>query len=294
MTLIRCPECSAMGSDKAAACPQCGYPRATGSPPRQSGQPSTGRRRKNRLPRWVFLAVGLCFAIGIVAAAINRWVFPNVPGVSSPAATPLPADELGERKATPALDRVHAARQLQERFDASVVANWHLQFFVRGPACDVLQVEAENVDLAREMMQAVGYGTVLYGQIVPGGVNAFAFDRGFKNVIFTNTKDRVAVAFGTPTITAGQAKRARLCTKAIAEGVGAPEGKAPAYSQPAFEQLSWANAKKGAQIFDASYALVGTIADVDRDQGIIAVHFTTGQTEPKLLDAVAKVWYVRR
>ena len=69
MTLIRCPECSTQISDKADACPSCGYPIARGGadhPDRPNTSPQSVAVVKAAKSRGLYIILGLflgCFGI---------------------------------------------------------------------------------------------------------------------------------------------------------------------------------------------------------------------------------------
>jgi hypothetical protein len=302
MVLFACQRCGRRIPATAGYCPTCGAPAPGRGPPQKlptlrepssTSPPIRPARPRGGFLRWLTgTQIGRLFGGGFVAAIFFSWIVTLVdqpaPAVEQPVAPPAPP-------ASPSMGRFSAAQDLQRRFDRSLVANWRLLFFVRGAECDVLQVEAETVDLDRETMVAIAHGTVIYGQIVPGGVNSFAFDRGFRNVVYTNARNRITASFGTPEMSRTEVKRARLCSEAEAatlEAESAPAGSD--YVSPAFAQLSWNLATQGRRIFDASYEPVGTIRSVDRARGMIYVKFDSGGVEPKLLESVAPYWYVEK
>jgi hypothetical protein len=61
-----------------------------------------------------------------------------------------------------------------------------------------------------------------------------------------------------------------------------------------WDQLSWQNARAGVKLYDYSGNHEATIRRVDRDEGLIVVRYRSGNVEPKLLDAVAQYWWVRK
>jgi len=61
-----------------------------------------------------------------------------------------------------------------------------------------------------------------------------------------------------------------------------------------WEQLSWQNARPGVELYEYGGKHEATIRSVDRDSGIIVVHYRSGETEPKNLVAVAQYWWVRK
>ena len=196
---------------------------------------------------------------------------------------------------TPAQTRMQAARSLETTFDSSQLQGFGLRFIVRGRQCDVLQVEGGEVNLHEQMMHALANGTVMYGQILPGGVNQFAFKHGFRRVIYTNEGDATYTSFGQPKLTRTELKKMQRCTDTIAAKLSAPEAKTPVPSPPAFEPLSWGKARVGTKLFDGAYKHEATIVALRRSEGIIEVKYVrSGAVEPKLLSAVSRFWYVRK
>lgn len=160
--------------------------------------------------------------------------------------------------ATPAETRMKVARELQSTFDTSLVKAFELKFVVRGPRCDVLHVEGYT-NLTDGMMQALANGTLLYGRVLPGGVNQFAFTRGFRQVAYSNEEDPTFASFGQPSLTRRQVKQVRRCTDAIAVTLKAKEAPVTVPSPPRFEPLSWATATVGRRLYDGAYKHDATI-----------------------------------
>lgn len=195
--------------------------------------------------------------------------------------------------ATPAQSRLAAAQELQSRFDASQIRGWELKFVVRGERCDVLHVEGYT-NLTDGMVQALANGTLMYGSILPGGVNQFAFGRGFHAVAYTNSDDPEFAYFGTPARTRKQVRQLRRCTDSIAAKLSGAEAAVKAPKPPRFEPLSWTNAHVGTKLYDGAYKHEATIVGIDRGEGLIRVKYVrSGTIEPKLLEAVSRFWYVR-
>jgi hypothetical protein len=196
---------------------------------------------------------------------------------------------------TPAQRRLAAAAELQRTFDVSVVKGWELKFAVRGRRCDLLHVEG-YVNLDPEMMDALAYGTVIYGRILPGGVNRYAFDSGFRDVVYTNEGNAAFKSFGESHLSRHQAQSSPLCTAEIAAGLNStPERPVIRPEQPKFEQLSWSNARIGAMLYDGSYRHEATITSLDPANDLMEVKYVrSGSIEPKRLSAVAQFWYVRQ
>lgn len=198
------------------------------------------------------------------------------------------------RAATPAEARMQAARELQATFDRSLVKGFELKFIVRGTGCDVLHVEGYT-NLTDGMMQGLANGTLIYGRVLPGGVNQFAFQRGFRQIAYTNEEDPTFASFGQPRITRKQVKQMRRCTDAIAAKLTAKETRPKVPEPPRFEQLSWATATVGRKLYDGAYRHDATIVSVARGKGLVHVKYVrSGSVEPKRLDAVARFWYVRK
>lgn len=214
-----------------------------------------------------------------------------------PAATALLILIAGSLEAaTPAEQRMYAARELQATFDGSLVKGFELKFTVCGTGCDVLHVQGYT-NLTDGMMQALANGTLVYERVLPGGVNQFAFKRGFRHVAYTNKEDPTFVSFGDPRLTRRQVKQMRRCTDAIAAKLTAKSSpitiKVPA--APRFEPLSWTTATVGRRLYDGAYKHDATIVSVNRPEGLIRVQYVrSGSVEPKLLEAVARFWYVRK
>lgn len=195
---------------------------------------------------------------------------------------------------TAAERRMQAARELQSTFDGSLVKGFDLKIAVRGSSCDVLHVEG-YVNLTEGMMQALANGTVMYGRVLPGGVNQFAFRNGFRRVAYTNAEDPTFASFGQPTLTRKQVRQMRRCSDAIAAKLTGKESAAAVPEPPRFEALSWRTARAGRKLYDGAYKHHATIVSVDRGEGLIHVKYVrSGSVEPKLLDAVARFWYVRK
>jgi hypothetical protein len=196
--------------------------------------------------------------------------------------------------ATPAMRRMQAARELQRTFDQSLIKGFELKFVVRGAMCDVLHVEGYT-NLTDGMIQGLANGTLIYGRVLPGGVNQFAFGRGFRRIIYTNSDDPTHESFGEPKLTRKQVKQMQRCTDTIA---GKVSDKLPAAVVPApqpFVSLSWANAQVGTKLYDGAYRHDATIVRIERPDGLIYIRYVrSGSIEPKLLDAVAQFWYVRK
>lgn len=246
----------------------------------------------------LFITLFAIAAAWQLAERIWKWIVPPKPAVvyatpPSPAAPPSPAVQQAAR--TPAQDRLSAARQLEQTFDASLLKNMELKFIVRGPGCNVLHVESPNSNLYVEMMEALAYGTVLYGKVLPGGVNAFAFHRDFREVVYTNRLNKVFVSYGPSKLKRDAVLKLKPCSEALAASLltDAPAGVYP--TPPPFALLSWSTATVGQMLYGASYKHEATIVGVDKPAGRITVKYKrTGEVEPKNLEAVAKLWYVRQ
>jgi hypothetical protein len=196
--------------------------------------------------------------------------------------------------ATPAERRLQAATDLRTTFASSVVRGLDLDFTVRGSSCDVLQVEG-YVNLTEGMMLALSNGTLIYGQVLPGGVSQYALGRGFRGVGYTNTEDRVYLFAGSPTLTRGQLKKLRRCTQADARKLNTAETPHTPPSPPPFENLSWQNARAGTKLYNGAYRHEATILRLDPAHDRMQVRYVrTGEVEPKQFSAVARYWYVRK
>jgi hypothetical protein len=196
--------------------------------------------------------------------------------------------------AKPAQQRMQAARELQSIFDASLIKGFELKFVVRGERCDVLHVEGYT-NLTEGMMQALANGTLIYGRVLPSGVNQFAFARGFHHVAYTNSEDPAYAVFGEPALSRKQVKQMRRCTETLAAAVSGSEAKKSIQPPVPFESLSWENAHVGTKLYDGAYKHEATIVSVNRADGLIEVRYLrSGSVEPKLLNAVSGFWYVRK
>jgi len=196
---------------------------------------------------------------------------------------------------TPAQRRVAAAEDLQQRFDGSLLKGWQLKFAARGRQCDALHVEGYT-NLEKSMMQALAYGTLIYGKVLPGGVNSYAFSNGFRDVVYTNEEGATYLSFGETKLTRKRIRSMLRCTDDIAKSVATGQEKPVAVPEaPRFQQLSWENAKVGTKLYDGSYKHDATIVSVDRANDIIEVRYIrSGAVEPKTLSAVARFWYVKQ
>jgi len=145
-------------------------------------------------------------------------------------------------------------------------------------------------------MEALAYGTLIYGRVLPGGVNDFAFGRGFRDIVYTNSEGSTYRSFGPTNLTRKQVQAMRECTDTIAAKLSdAVAPSVPKPAAPAFEQLSWRAAKAGTKLYDGTYRHDATIVSVDRAAGMIYVKYVrSGTTEAKLLESVARFWYVKK
>jgi hypothetical protein len=196
--------------------------------------------------------------------------------------------------ASPGQQRMQAARELQAMFDRSLVKGFEIKFVVRGGRCDVLHVEGYT-NLTRDMMSALANGTLIYGRVLAGGVNQFAFGQSFRGVAYSNAEDRTYMFFGEPTLTRSQVKRMRRCTDTMAEKLSGSDPVVRAPAPPPYEPLSWPTARVGTKLYNGAYKHDATIVHVKRGEGLIEVRYVkSGSVEPKLLSAVAHYWYVRK
>lgn len=293
MALITCPDCRKRISSLAAACPSCGRPRdadpgAGGSPPAYSpplGLPTLSRLRR---PFLIMLAVVVVLILLIPAEdagdPLSETATPR-----EPAASPAPPPPM-----SPAQARVALATRLQEVYASSMLENYDLRFQARGKRCDVLHVEAHGVNLYEQMMESLAYGSVLYGRILPGGVNDAAFKVGFQTVAITNAYDNVSTSFGAKRMSRSQVRREPPCTEAtVASLSAADEPKRFVPGGPRYVALSWQNVASGVRLYDGSHRHEATVVSVDRSNGRIIVRYeASGAVEPKILSAVAPYWYV--
>jgi hypothetical protein len=195
---------------------------------------------------------------------------------------------------TSAQQRLQAAAELQRTFDGSMLKGLDLKFFVRGDSCNILHVEGSN--LYDTMMTALANGTLVYGKVLPGGVNQFAFGRGFRDTVYTNRLDNVHISYGPSKLDGTKALKLQKCDDSIAAKVTEqPSQAATKPTPPPFEPLSWTSAVPGQKLYDGSYNHEATIISVDKASGQITVKYVrTGSVEPKRLDAVANFWYVKK
>ncbi|MCU1349327.1 MAG: hypothetical protein JWO56_2357, partial [Acidobacteria bacterium] len=177
--------------------------------------------------------------------------------------------------------------------DQSLVKGFELKFIVRGSGCDVLQVEGYT-NLTDGMIQGLANGTLIYGRVLAGGVNQFAFSRGFRQIAYSNEDDPTFASFGEPRLRRAQVKKMRRCTEAIAAKLTGKETRVKVPEPPRFEPLSWATATVGRRLYNGAYRHEATIVSVSRAEGIIHVRYRSGTVEPKLLGSVAQFWYVRK
>lgn len=213
------------------------------------------------------------------------------PSVSAPAPIQSPPQPSA---VSPAVARVRAAEQLQSTFDTSLIKGFELKFVPRGRRCDILHVEGYST-LEPTMMEALAHGTLIYGRVLPGGVNRYAFDAGFRDIVYTNVEDSRYRSFGESKLTRKQARSARRCTEAIASQLQSNEKPVKRTPEPRFEPLSWATAEVGRRLYDGAYEHDATIVSVDRANDLIEVRYVrSGTTEPKQLSAVAAYWYVKQ
>lgn len=205
----------------------------------------------------------------------------------------LPINEIRAAE-NPAQQRIKASKKLQTTFDSSILKGWGLKFVVRGKNCDVLHVEGYT-NIEEQMMEALAYGTVIYGKILPGGINSFAFNHGFREVLYSNSGNRKYVTFGTAKLTRKQIRNLNVCTDQMAAQINESCTPPVPPTTPQFEQLTWSTATPRTKLYDGSFRHIATIVSVDRAGDIIVVKFAqSGVSEPKKLSAVAAYWYVKK
>ena len=195
--------------------------------------------------------------------------------------------------ATPAQDRLQAAASLRQKFNDSALSGLDLRFSVRGAGCDVLNVEGLN--LYTEMMTALAQGTVVYGKVLPGGVNMYALRRGFKDIVYTNRLDDAYVSYGPSKLQRAAVLKLPPCTDALAASLTGAPSTAPPPAPAPYVPLSWTSATPGQKLYDASYKHDATIVSVDKTAGLITVQYVrNGVREKKRLESVASLWYVSK
>lgn len=230
MALTACPDCGKSISTLATVCPSCGRPRdAEGAVDRKPTPklPSPVSMLSRRWVKPVLITFAVLWVISLISTALG---FDSSTGQRAATADASATDTSGGVSRAPeivplppvpsAQRRVALAVQLQEAYAASMLKNYDIRFQARGKRCDVLHVEAHGVNLYREMMEGLAYGRVLYGRIVPGGVNAAAFAVGFETVVVTNGYDRVSASFGAAQISRSQVRQLPRCTEATAAAIG--------------------------------------------------------------------------
>lgn len=206
----------------------------------------------------------------------------------------LSYDPVQAQVPTSAQQRLQAAAELQRTFDGSRLKGLDLKFFVRGDSCDVLHVEGSK--LYDTMMTALANGTLVYGKVLPGGVNQFAFGQGFHDTVYTNRLDAVYTSYGPSKLAGTKSLKLQKCDDSIAAKVTEqPSQVVTKPTPPPFESLSWTSATPGQKLYNGSYNHEATIIAVDRVSGQITVKYVrTGSVEPKRFDAVANFWYVKK
>jgi hypothetical protein len=73
-------------------------------------------------------------------------------------------------------------------------------------------------------------------------------------------------------------------------------GRMPSAENDAdFEKLSWSNSAPGVKIYDNSQRHTATVVSTDENSGLVYVRYVkSGSVEPKLLDAVAQNWFIKK
>jgi hypothetical protein len=264
--------------------------------------PAPATRPKSWFPIGCVVTIGVLFAVFVIGSIIEQFgdfgkrarttESTETRGQSVPAQSSSTDSQAAT--ATPAQRRVAAAAELQRIFEASDLKGWELKFEARGRRCDALHVHGD-VNLYPEMMDALGYGTVMYGKILPGGVNHYAFAAGFRDVVYTNPSNSKSRAYGESQMTREQIRKARVCTSENAAGIDASsEAPVARSAEPKFEQLSWDNARVGLRLYDGSYKHEVTVVSLDRANDLMEVKYVrSGRIEPKKLTTVAQFWYVK-
>jgi hypothetical protein len=57
-------------------------------------------------------------------------------------------------------------------------------------------MHVETLNLLPSMMEALATGSLIYGQAIPGGVNNYANNNGFKGILYTSRADNSFISYG--------------------------------------------------------------------------------------------------
>lgn len=110
----------------------------------------------------------------------------------------------------PKVNRINAAKSLTDRLDSSVIRNFQIRVHAKGKNCDIMHVETLN--LLPPMMEALANGKLIYGQAIPGGINNFAQNYGFKSIFYTSRADESLIAYGNDSISSSEIKKMQACS----------------------------------------------------------------------------------
>lgn len=107
-------------------------------------------------------------------------------------------------------DRISAAARLTSQLDNSKIRNFQIQIYAKGKNCDIMHIRSLN--LLPSMMEALATGSLIYGAAIPGGVNSFAKQNGFKTMLYTSRADDSFVSYGNSSLTGPEIDRMKACT----------------------------------------------------------------------------------
>ncbi len=72
-------------------------------------------------------------------------------------------------------------------------------------------------------------------------------------------------------------------------------GKKDLRENPKFEKLSWKNIAAGTKVYEGNEKHIATIVSSNQAEGLINVRYVkSGSVEPKSLEAVSQLWFVKR
>jgi hypothetical protein len=121
---------------------------------------------------------------------------------SAPDAAANPPSEAAARAI-----RGSAANRLTIAFASSRLEGFDIRAAAAGKNCDILLVTF-YVSMEDPMIRAMHDGALIYGQILPGGVSAFANQYGFRGVVYRDGYDRTW-SYGN--VARGEATSAKRC-----------------------------------------------------------------------------------
>lgn len=107
-------------------------------------------------------------------------------------------------------DRISAATRLTSQLENSKIRNFQIQIYAKGKNCDIMHIRSLN--LLPTMMEALATGNLIYGSAIPGGVNSYAKQNGFKAMLYTSRADDSFVSYGNSSLTGPEIERMKACT----------------------------------------------------------------------------------